>query len=276
MGWAYLTGILAAIIVASADHALGDGQVIEPLVALIPRDNGNLHLVDDKLVGGLGYSRRKLKLNSSNCQWSLLTILILTLAPTDHSAELLGTQILDVGRRQADGQQMLMKGDTMGQLGEREERRNIMGLQLPESSCTHLEERYVIVMGDGHVILRMWNHCFDLDLLWCIGKRIPTRDTQLYGPILKINDRMTVWSRRRSRISKGNPESPENTHYSLAHTVGGCEHPLIRYEHASTVEYLLRSTQNRGQKWPIAWIGLRAANDASRWLVPATSHLAAF
>lgn len=50
---------------------------------------------------------------------TLLTIFILPLAPTYDSAELLGTQVLDVGRRQTDGQQMLMEGDTMGKLGSR-------------------------------------------------------------------------------------------------------------------------------------------------------------
>lgn len=60
---AYLTGILAAIIVAGTDHALGHGQIVKPLVALIACDNGNLHLVDDELVGGFGYRSRKWQMN---------------------------------------------------------------------------------------------------------------------------------------------------------------------------------------------------------------------
>lgn len=46
----------------------------------------------------------------------VLTILILALAPTDDRAQLLGTQTLDVRRRQAHGQQMLMESHTGGQL----------------------------------------------------------------------------------------------------------------------------------------------------------------
>lgn len=56
---AYLTGILATIIVARTDHALGDSQVVKPLVALIACDDRHLHLIDDELVGGLGCGKKK-------------------------------------------------------------------------------------------------------------------------------------------------------------------------------------------------------------------------
>lgn len=63
----YLTGILAAIIVARTDHALGDSQVVKPLVALIACDDGHLHLIDDELVGGLGWGKKKEEENESEC-----------------------------------------------------------------------------------------------------------------------------------------------------------------------------------------------------------------
>lgn len=59
-------------------------------------------------------------------------------------------------------------------------------------SVTHLKERNVVVMCYGHVILRMWYDRSDLDLLRCVGKGIATCDTQLYSPILQINDSVTV------------------------------------------------------------------------------------
>lgn len=82
-------------------------------------------------------------------------------------------------------------------------------LNLAVSSIgTHLEKRYVIVVRNGHVILRMWNHCLDLDLLRCIGKRIATRDTQLYGPILQIDDCVTVRRRKKKEsLAKRIPAS---------------------------------------------------------------------
>lgn len=63
----YLTGILAAIIVARTDHALGDSQVVKPLVALIACDDGHLHLIDDELVGGLGWGGKKKGGSASEC-----------------------------------------------------------------------------------------------------------------------------------------------------------------------------------------------------------------
>lgn len=134
----------------------------------------------------------------SFAQEPLLTILVLPLAPTYDGAELFGTQVLDVGRRQADGQQMLMEGDTMCELKSRrsEQKREKEGVKRrgreQVKSQTHLKQCNVIVMCNGHVILRMWYDRSDLDLLRCVGKGIATCDTQLYGPILQINDSMTV------------------------------------------------------------------------------------
>lgn len=49
--------------------------------------------------------------------------------------------------------------------------------------------------------------------------------------------------------------------HSLSDTVGGSKHPLVRDEHARTVEDLLRSTQQSRQERPVARTRLRTSYD---------------
>jgi len=57
---------------------------------------------------------------------------------------------------------------------------------------SNLEEGYVIVVGNSHVVLRMRNYGLDLDLLTRVGERVATRHAQLNGPILQVDHAITV------------------------------------------------------------------------------------